>query len=331
MNELHELALKLVSDNKGILAADESLGTIERRFAKINLENTEENRRIYRELLFTTPKVEEFISGVIMFEESLYQKAGDGRNFVQVLTDKGIIPGIKVDKGKVPLENFPDEEVTIGMDDLRERLMKYKEAGAKFTKWRAVFKIGSGLPSKAAVRANTHLLARYAALAQEAKLVPIVEPEVLMDGDHGIDQCGIVTRIVLNEVFQELHTYNVDLSGILLKPNMILPGEDSKEKATVEEIVEATIEIFKTAVPAEVPGIVFLSGGQSTTQATRNLCELNRDKKGEHPWALSFSFGRALQNEALEVWHGDGNNWQKAQEIFYNTAKADAEARRGIC
>lgn len=331
MSELHELALKLVSGNKGILAADESLPTIEKRFAKINLENSEENRRIYRELLFTTPNMEEFVSGVIMFEESLYQKAGDGRSFVQVLTDKGIIPGIKVDKGKVPLENFPSEEVTIGLDDLRERLVKYKEAGARFTKWRGVFRIGSGLPSKAVVRANAHLLARYAALAQEAGMLPIVEPEVLMDGDHRMDQCGIVTHMVLNEVFQELHIYKVDLSGILLKPNMILPGEDAKDQTTPEEIAAATMEIFKTTVPAEVPGIVFLSGGQSATEASKNLCEINREKENEHPWALSFSFGRALQNEALEVWHGDSNNWQRAQESFYNTAKVDAEARRGIC
>ncbi|OGM33116.1 fructose-bisphosphate aldolase [Candidatus Woesebacteria bacterium RIFCSPHIGHO2_01_FULL_44_21] len=331
MSTLSEVAQKLVADNKGILAADESTGTIEKRFAKINLESTEENRRIYRELLFTTPKVEEFISGVIMFDETIKQHAGDGRSFVQVLTDKGIIPGIKVDKGKIPLAGFPDEEVTEGLDGLRDRLNEYRDLGAQFAKWRGVFKIGQGLPTKGAVHANAHALARYAALAQEAELVPIVEPEVLMDGDHSIEECGIVTGMVLDEVFAELFINKVDMNGMLLKPNMVLAGEEAENKSTADDIASATLEVFKKSVPAEVPGIVFLSGGQSSIEATKNLCELNRDKKSEHPWALSFSFGRALQNEALEAWHGSGDNWQKAQEVFYNMAKADAEARRGVC
>lgn len=331
MPTLNEVAQKLVSDNKGILAADESFETIEKRFAKVGIENSEENRRIYRELLFTTPGIEEFISGVIMFDETVRHRAGDGRSFVQVLNDKGIIPGIKVDKGKVPLSGFPEEEVTEGLDGLRDRLNEYKDLGAQFAKWRGVFKIAPGLPSKGAVRANAHALARYAALAQEAGLVPIVEPEVLMNGNHAIDQCAIVTGMVLDEVFEELFINKVDLKGMLLKPNMVIPGDEAKEQKTPDDVAAATLEVFKKSVPADVPGIVFLSGGQSQTEATKNLCELNRDKKSEHPWALSFSFGRALQNEALEKWHGDGNNWQLAQGVFYDAAKADAEARRGIC
>lgn len=330
MPALNDIAKKLVAGSKGILAADESFGTIEKRFQKINLESTEENRRIYRELLFTTPNVEEFISGVIMFDETIRQHAGDGRSFVQVLEDKGIIPGIKVDKGKVALAGFPDEEITEGLDGLRDRLKEYKDLGAKFTKWRAVYKIGRGLPTKGAIHANAHALARYAALAQEAELVPIVEPEVLMDGDHTIEECAIVTSMVLDEVFEELFINKVELKNMLLKPNMVVPGKEARKQATPDEIASATLEVFKKSVPAEVPGIVFLSGGQSADEATKNLCELNRDKQ-VHPWALSFSFGRALQNEALEAWHGDNNNWQKAQEAFFNAAKADAEARRGIC
>ncbi len=330
MSEIALIAQKLVSDNKGILAADESFGTIEKRFEKIGIENTEENRRIYRELLFTTPNIEEFISGVIMFDETLRQHSGDDRSFVQVLADRGIIPGIKVDLGKVPLAGFPDEDITEGIDGLRERLADYKNLGAKFTKWRGVYKIGSGLPSKAAVHANSHLLARYAALAQEAGLTPIVEPEVLMDGAHNLEDCANVTRMVLDAVFEQLIMHKVDLTGILLKPNMVIPGEGATDQSTPEAIAAATIEVFRTSVPADVPGIVFLSGGQSATEATKNLCEINREKN-KHPWALSFSFGRALQNDALETWHGDGNNWQAAQEVFYNAAKADAEARRGVC
>jgi fructose-bisphosphate aldolase class I len=331
MSVLNDTARKLVAGNKGILAADESFGTIEKRFAKINLESTEENRRIYRELLFTTPGVEEFISGVIMFDETLRQHAGDGRSFVQVLNDKGIIPGIKVDKGKVPLAGFADEEVTEGLDGLRDRLNEYKDMGAQFAKWRAVYTIGPGLPSKGAVHANAHALARYAALAQEAEIVPIVEPEVLMDGDHSLEERGIVTGMVLDELFEELFINKVDPGGMLLKPNMVISGKEAKVQATPDEVAQATLAVFRKSVPSEVPGIVFLSGGQSSLEATKNLCELNRDKKSEHPWALSFSFGRALQNEALEAWHGDGNNWQKAHEVFYKAARADAEARRGIC
>jgi len=330
MSLLNDIAKKLVADNKGILAADESLATIQKRFDKAGVENTQENRRIYRELLFTTPGVEEFISGVIMYDETIRQHAGDGRSFVQVLNDKDILPGIKVDKGKVPLAGFGSEEVTEGLDGLRERLEEYSQLGAKFTKWRAVYTIGPGLPTKGAIHANCHALARYAAFAQEAGLLPIVEPEVLMDGNHDIKQCSIVTALVLDELFEELFINRVSLEGILLKPNMVISGKNAENKSSPEEIANLTLEVFKKSVPADVPGIVFLSGGQSTTEATRNLCELNRNKK-DCPWALSFSFGRALQDEVINTWRGNGDNWQKAQEVFYKTAKADAEARRGIC
>jgi len=329
--DIQQIAKSLVADNKGILAADESFGTIEKRFQKINLESTEENRRIYRELLFTTPNVEEFISGVIMFDESTRQHSGDSRSFIQVLEDKGIIPGVKVDKGKVPLPGSPEEAVTEGLDGLRDRLKEYVGMGLKFTKWRGVIAIGDGLPTKNAVRANAHALARYAALAQEAGMVPIVEPEVLMDGTHDLEKCADVTAMTLDEVFSELMIAKVDLKGMLLKPNMVISGKDASKQASAEEVADATIEVFKKSVPSEVAGIVFLSGGQSAQEATKNLCEINRRNSGKHPWPLSFSFGRALQNEALETWHGDGNNWQHAQEAFYNAAKADAEARRGIC
>jgi fructose-bisphosphate aldolase class I len=329
VDELADIAKGLVTDNKGILAADESLGTIEKRFAKVGVENSEENRRIYRELLFTTPKVEEFISGVIMFDETLHQSA-QGKPFAQILSEKGIIPGIKVDKGKVPLANFPEEEITEGLDGLRDRLKEYKDLGAKFTKWRAVYKIGPGLPTKGAVHANAHALARYAALSQEAGLVPIVEPEVLMDGGHSIEDCKEATGIVLDKVFEELFESKVGLKGILLKPNMVLPGE-THDKASPEEVAKVTTEVFKKSVPAEVPGIVFLSGGQSTSEATKNLCEINRNKQDGHLWALSFSFGRALQNDALEIWHGNGANWQRAQEAFYNAARGASYARKGEC
>lgn len=331
MSEIQDTAAKLVADNKGILAADESFDTIGKRFAKYNIENTEENRRIYRELLFTTPDAEHFISGVIMFDETIRQHSGDGRSFVEVMESKGILPGIKVDKGKVPMANFPDEMVTEGVDGLRDRLKEYKDLGAKFTKWRAVIKIGEGLPTKGAVHANAHLLARYAALAQEAGLAPIVEPEVLMDGDHSIEECEIVTGMTLDEVFEELFINKVDMKGMLLKPNMVISGKESERQSAAAEIAEATLRVFKKSVPSQVPGVVFLSGGQSQTMATKNLCEINREKPDEHPWALSFSYGRGLQNKALETWHGDGNNWQQAQQAFYDAAKADAEARRGVC
>lgn len=331
MNDIYKTAQALVAGNKGILAADESTSTIEKRFSKVEIENTEENRRIYRELLFTTNAIEEFVSGVIMYEETLYQRAGDGRPFVQVLADKGIIPGIKVDKGKFPLAGFPFEEVTEGLDGLRERLAEYKKQGAAFTKWRAVITISSGLPTKGAIHANAHALGRYAALAQEAGMVPIVEPEVLMDGEHSIEECEIITGIVLDEVFEELFVNKVDLKGILLKPNMVVSGKDAVSQADAEQIAESTFRVLKKSVPKDVPGIVFLSGGQSVEEATKNLCEINREEPDAHPWALTFSFGRALQDRPLEAWAGNGDNWQAAQSAFYEAAKANAQAARGVC
>src|SRR3989344_518155 len=329
--DIKEVAKKLVSDNKGILAADESFGTIEKRFTKLGIESTEENRRAYREILFTTAGIEKYISGVILFDETLRQSTAQGKLFVDVLREKGILPGIKVDQGKVDLPFFPEEFITEGLDGLRERLTEYKSLGAEFTKWRAGIVIGEGKPSSAAVHANAHTLALYAAFAQEAGLTPIVEPEVLMDGNHTIKECEIVTTLTLDEVFGELLKYKVDLAGMLLKPNMVLSGKDAKEKSSVDEIVEATLRVFKKSVPSSVPGIVFLSGGQTPTEATKNLCELNRDKKSDHPWALSFSFGRALQDEAMKAWGGKEENRQNAQSAFLKFAKMDAEARRGVC
>lgn len=327
--DIHEIAGKLVADNKGILAADESFGTIEKRFKKIGVESTEDNRRAYREMLFTTSGMEQYISGVIMFDETIRQSTKDGKKFVDVLKEKGVMPGIKVDKGKIEMPFFPGEMVTEGLDGLRDRLKEYKDLGAEFTKWRAALYIGDGKPSSAVVHANAHALARYAALAQEAGLVPIVEPEVLMDGDHDIEECEIVTSMTLDEVFSELIKNKVDLKGMLLKPNMVVSGKEASKQAGDSEVAEATIRTFKKSVPADVPGVVFLSGGQSPTEAMKHLCVMNRE--GQHPWALSFSFGRALQNDAMEAWHGKSENVRAAQEKFLAAAESDAEARRGEC
>lgn len=331
MSEIFEIANRLVASGKGILAADESIDTIQKRFDNVGVENTEENRRIYRELLFTTPDIEKYISGVIMFEESLWQNAGDGRAFVKVLEDKGIIPGIKVDKGKVPLVGSPQEFVTEGLDGLRDRLKNFYEKGARFTKWRAVISIGQGLPTKNAIHANAHALARYAALVQEANMVPIVEPEVLMDGEHDIEECAIVTSMALDELFEELYIAKVNLKGLLLKPNMIVSGMSAQAQATPEQVAETTLEVFRRSVPSEVAGIVFLSGGQSQASASKNLCEMNREGRGSRPWPMSFSFGRALQNKPLEIWSGNGERWPAAQEAFLAAAKTDAEASTGVC
>lgn len=326
---LENIAKKLVEGNKGILAADESFGTIEKRFKSINLESTEDSRRAYRELLFTTEGIEQFISGVILFDETIRQSTREGNRFVDLLNEKGIMPGIKVDKGTVDLAGFPGEKITEGIDGLRERLKEYVDLGATFTKWRAVITIGSGIPSTACIHANAHLLARYAALAQEAGLVPIVEPEVLMDGVHDIEQCEIVTTLVLDEVFSELLKNKVYLPGMLLKPNMVVPGKESAKPSVPVQIVEATLRTFRKSVPKDVPGIVFLSGGQTPVEAMNNLCAMNRDER--HPWALSFSFGRALQEEALAAWQGKEKNIKIAQEAFYARAKSDALARKGVC
>jgi len=317
----------LVAEGKGILAADESSGTIKRRLDSINVPSTEENRRAYRELLFTTPGVEAFISGIILYDETLRQKAQDGTPFPTLLTQRGIIPGIKVDKGTIEPPGFPGETITEGLDGLRGRLAEYRDLGARFTKWRAVITIGDGIPTAFCLTANAHALARYAALSQEAGLVPIVEPEVLMDGDNTIERCEEVTAATLQEVFAQLRAHRLLLEGMLLKPNMVLPGKGCPQQASVDAVAEATVRCFRQVIPAAVPGIMFLSGGQSAKRATEHLNAMNA--MGEHPWVLSFSYGRALQGPVLESWRGNATNVPTAQQFFYQRAKCNGAARYG--
>jgi fructose-bisphosphate aldolase class I len=325
---LSDIAKALVVDGKGILAADESSPTIKKRFDSIGVESTEDTRRDYRTMLFTSPEAGRYISGVILFDETLRQSAADGTPLVEVLTTGGMIPGIKVDKGAKDLAGFPGEKVTEGLDGLRDRCAEYAGLGAKFTKWRAVYTIGEEGPSAACLTANAHALARYAAIAQEAGLVPIVEPEVLMDGDHTIDDCQIVSEEVLRTVFAELTVQEVELEGMLLKPNMVLSGADCPEQAGVEEVAKRTVQTLKRAVPAAVPGIVFLSGGQSDEVATLHLNAMN--KLGESlPWQLSFSYGRALQAAPLKAWGGSAENLAIAQSAFLERAKANGAATLG--
>ena len=326
-NGLERTARALVAPGKGILAADESDGTIKKRFDTIGVESTEENRRAYRDLLFTAPGMEEHISGVILFDETIHQSSADGTPFPELLESKGVIPGIKVDKGAKPLAGSPEEKVTEGLDGLRDRLGEYRELGARFTKWRAVIEIGDGIPSYTCLHTNAHALGRYAALSQEAGLVPIVEPEVLMDGDHTIERCYSITEWMLKETFQELYYQRVELDGMLLKPNMVLSGSEAPEQADVDEVAQATIRCLKNCVPAAVPGIVFLSGGQSDEIATEHLNAMNA--LGPHPWELSFSYGRALQAPALKAWRGDESNLQAGQEAFAHRAKMNGLARSG--
>jgi fructose-bisphosphate aldolase class I len=325
--KLEETARALVAPGKGILAADESTGTIKKRFDSIDVESTEENRRAYRELLFTTEGAGEFISGVILYDETIRQSAADGKPFPKALEEAGIIPGIKVDTGAKPLPLAEGETVTEGLDGLADRLEEYRELGARFAKWRAVISIGEGIPSDYCIWTNAHALARYAAHCQEAGLVPIVEPEVLMDGDHTIDTSFHVTARTLQAVFTELHDQRVQLEGILLKPNMVLPGYDSTEQVAHEEIAQTTIRCFKRVVPASVPGVVFLSGGQSDEDATARLNAMNAI--GGVPWQLSFSYGRALQTGALRAWRGDAAKVAAAQEAFHQRAKLNGAARYG--
>ncbi|HEU5213446.1 MAG TPA: class I fructose-bisphosphate aldolase [Gaiellaceae bacterium] len=327
MTTLNETARALVAPGKGILAADESTGTIKKRFDSIGLESTEDNRRAYRDLLFTTEGAEQFISGVILYDETIRQQALDGTPFPTLLEQKGIIPGIKVDIGAKPLANAAGETVTEGLDGLRERLEDYRGLGARFTKWRAVISIAEGIPSEYAVWVNAHALARYAALAQEAGLVPIVEPEVLMDGDHTIERSFEVTSRTLHAVFTELRDQRVDPEGILLKPNMVLSGYSSAHQATHDEVAEHTLRCFYRHVPAAVPGIVFLSGGQSDEDATANLNAMNA--RGPHAWELSFSYGRALQAPALKAWGGQEANVPAGQQAYYHRAKLNGAARDG--
>ena len=327
MDELHHTALELVAPGKGLLAADESAGTIAKRFDAIGVESTEDTRRAYRELLFTTPGAEDAISGVILFDETIRQSASDGTPFPELLRARGVIPGIKVDKGAKPLALAEGETVTEGLDGLRERFAEYAGLGARFAKWRATYSIGGALPSEYCVWTNAHALARYAALAQEAGLVPIVEPEVLMDGGHSIDDSAKASGRALQALYTELHDQRVDLREMLLKPNMVMSGYRAAEPAGVEEVAERTLEVLYRHVPAAVPGVVFLSGGQDDLAATAHLDAMVR--RGPHPWQVSFSYSRALQNPALAAWKGDAANVAAAQHAYAHRAAMNAAARKG--
>ena len=327
---LVQTAQALVAEKKGILAADESGGTIKRRFDSINVESTEENRRNYREMLFRTAGIADVISGVILFDETIRQEAADGTPMVKVLSDQGIIPGIKVDKGTVPLPGAPNELVTEGLDGLRDRLKEYAELGAGFTKWRGVISITGDTPTSYGVSANAHALARFAALSQEAGLVPIVEPEILRDGDRSIERCFEVTEEVLREVFEQLAQQKVLLEGMLLKPSMVISGGSAAQRAEPEQVAEMTIKCFKRALPAAVPGVVFLSGGEPDDSVTSNLNAINQQAPGaDAPWQLSFSFGRSLQGAPLAAWAGKAENVEAATVAFFTRAKLTSAARQG--
>jgi len=323
--ELELTARALVAPGKGILAADESDGTIKKRFDSIDVESTEDNRRAYRELLFTTEGVEDYISGVILYDETIRQQASDGTPFPELLASKGIIPGIKVDLGAKPLALTEGETITEGLDGLRGRLEEYRTLGARFAKWRATYSIGEDLPSEYCVWTNAHALARYAALCQEAGIVPIVEPEVLQEGTHTIDESAKVTGRVLHGVYTELRDQRVNFAGTLLKPNMVMSGYEASNRAGVDEVAERTLDVFYRHVPAAVPGIVFLSGGQSDEDATAHLNAMNA--RGPHPWQLSFSYGRALQAPALKAWAG--SNVEAGQQAYLRRAKLNSAARSG--
>ena len=325
--DLEAVAQAIVAPGKGILAADESAPTIEKRFKSIDVESTEDTRRSYRQMLFTTPGVEEFISGVILFDETIRQSAEDGTRFAELLSGRGIAPGIKVDTGAKDLAGASGEKVPEGLDGLRGRLSEYHDLGAQFTKWRAVITIGDGIPSYDCISTNAHALGRFAALTQEAGLVPIVEPEVLMDGDHTIEACYQVTEWTLKELYSELYKQRVVLERSLLKPNMVLSAKDCAVQASVAEVAEATVRCLRNTVPAAVPGIVFLSGGQSDENATAHLSAMNAI--GDHPWELSFSYGRALQAPALKAWGGDPEKLEAGKEAFYHRAKLNSAARYG--
>jgi fructose-bisphosphate aldolase class I len=327
---LVQTARALVAEKKGILAADESGGTIKRRFDTINVESTEENRRNYREMLFRTAGVADFVSGVILFDETIRQAGADGTPLVRVLSDQGIIPGIKVDKGTVPLPSAPDELVTEGLDGLRDRLKEYVELGAGFTKWRAVISISDDTPTSYGLSANAHALARFAALSQEAGLVPIVEPEVLRDGDHSIERCFEVTEETLREVFDQLAQQKVLLEGMLLKPSMVISGGSADQRAGPEDVAQMTIQCFMRVLPPAVPGVVFLSGGEPDNSVTANLNAINQKAANlVAPWQLSFSFGRSLQGAPLVAWAGKSENTEAAALAFYTRARLTSAARQG--
>lgn len=328
IDELKSVAQTVVAKQKGVLAADESSPTIKKRFDSISVESTEENRRRYREILFTTEGLEQHVGGVILFDETLRQSTREGVPFAQVLSARGIVPGIKVDKGTKPLPFYPGEKITEGLDGLADRLAEYKQLGARFAKWRAVIEIDeNAIPSTFGIRANAQVLARYAALCQSLDLVPIVEPEVLMDGAHGIERCEVVTSAVLETVFAELDAHRVAFEGMLLKPNMIIPGKKCPQQASAQEVAEATIRCMKRYVPAAVPGIVFLSGGQSAEEATDNLNAMNA--MGAHPWQVSFSYGRALQAPVLAAWKGIEANATAAQKALQKRCRLNGLARDG--
>ena len=327
MSTLIQIAKAMVAPGKGILAADESTGTIEKRFTSINVENTEENRRAYRDLLFTTKGIGDSISGVILYDETLRQKSADGMSFVDLLNKNGVLPGIKVDAGAKPLAFCPGETVTEGLDNLPKRCAEYVKLGAKFAKWRAVIDIGVDMPSSTSIAANAHALARYAAICQEAGLVPIVEPEVLMDGDHTIERCEQVTEWTLNAVYEALYMNRVSLEGSVLKPSMVISGKKCARQAGVDEVAERTMRILKRTVPAAVAGIVFLSGGQSDELATAHLDAMN--KLGNNPWPLSFSYGRALQQPSLKAWRGSVANVPAAQAALAHRGRMNSLASLG--
>jgi fructose-bisphosphate aldolase, class I len=326
--ELHKIACAMVTPGKGLLAADESSGTIKKRFDAVGIESTPESRRDYRELLFRSSEaMSKYVSGVILYDETIRQKAKDGTALVALIQQSGAIPGIKVDKGSKPLAACPGEQVTEGLDGLRERLTEYRELGARFAKWRAVIDIGPGIPSHTCVVANAHALGRYAALCQERDIVPIVEPEVLMDGAHDMDRCYQVTEFVLKETFEQLYEQRIALEGMVLKPNMVVPGKKSGQHASVEEVAERTLKLLKNCVPPAVPGIAFLSGGQSDEEATAHLDALNR--LGELPWHMTFSYGRALQAAPQKAWSGKSENVAAAQRAFTHRARMNALAALG--
>ncbi|GAB6195554.1 class I fructose-bisphosphate aldolase [Lysobacter xanthus] len=328
IEQLAETAQAMVAPGKGIIAIDESTNTIAKRFAGVGIENTEENRRAYRELLLTTPNLSQYISGAILYDETLRQSTKDGTRFADLMTANGMIPGIKVDKGPQPLAGFPGEVVTEGLDGLRARLEEYYRLGARFAKWRAVINIGDDIPTGTAIEANSHALARYAALCQEQGLVPMVEPEVIMDGSHDIDMCYEVTEVVLRSLFGSLYEQNVMLDGTILKASMVIHGTDSAEKASAEEVAAATLRCLKSTVPATLPGIVFLSGGQSDHDATAHLDAMNR--VGNLPWPLSFSYGRAMQQAALKLWAQDmQGNYAAAQQTVFARARDNGLAALG--
>ena len=327
--KLISTAKAMVANNKGLLAMDESDSTCNKRFAKLDIPETAELRRDYREMIVTTKGLNESISGAILFDETVHQQLKDGNSFIKVLTDNQIIPGIKVDSGKVLLAGRPDEMITEGLDNLRERLKEYGKMGLRFAKWRAVITIGKGIPTQACLDANAHTLARYAALCQEVGLVPIVEPEVLMDGDHSMERCFEVTEQVLHTVFDQLYTQGVLLEGMILKPNMVVAGLACEKQKSVDEVADATVKCLLRTVPAAVPGIAFLSGGQSSELASARLNAINTRFKNKLPWELSFSFGRALQQPALGIWHGKEKNVSEAQKALCHRAMCNRAARAG--